>query len=152
MTADVEAVEDDEGVAVCAVELEGDVLACVLGGEIEDAAVPAHAGLGIFAAEGMKALAHEAGVVDVGELDGPVMRKIDTAPVAVIEGDGGGRQEVAGLLEVAGGGAAVVEVFGCVACVAEVEAPAEVEKEALAEGAGSGSRSGGGRGERAGNL
>ena len=55
--ADVEAVEDDRGLAVGGVEFDGDALARVGGREFEDAAIPADAGGRVGAAQRIEALA-----------------------------------------------------------------------------------------------
>ena len=86
VAADVEAVEDDHGLAVGAVEFDGDALAGVGGGKFEDAAIPADAGGGVGAAQRIIALALERGIVLEGQLDGPIVGQIERLPVAVVEG------------------------------------------------------------------
>src|SRR5450631_312736 len=100
MLADKEAVEYHGGLPVCAVEFDPDALAGVLRRQLKDAPVPAHTGLWILAAERIEALALQVGVILEGQLDGPVVGQIDTAPVRFNERRGTGRHKVPRLLKV----------------------------------------------------
>ena len=138
MLADIEAVEDDDGLTVCAIEFDRDVFACILCGQFEDAPVPTDTGLGILAAKRIEALALQARVILEGQFDRPVMGQIDAAPVCLNKGGGTGRHKASGLLEVPCVGTAVAEVFVRIVGVAEMEAPPEIEQEAFAVGTGCG--------------
>ncbi len=135
VAADVEAVEDHHRLAVGAVELEGDALACVVCRKLENAAIPADARRGIVAAQRIEAFAEQRGIVLERQLDGPVVRQIDGLPVAVVEGEAPGGKKIARLLEVAGSSAAEFEVLGRIVGVAEMKAPAEIEQQAFAPAA-----------------
>ncbi len=83
---DVEAVQHDHGLAVCAVELEGDAFAGIFGRKVENAAVPTHAGGRVFTAQRVITLAQQVWVVLKRQLDGPIMGQIEAPPVAIVEG------------------------------------------------------------------
>ena len=110
-----------------------DALAGIGGGQLEDAAIPAHAGGRVVPSQRVEAFAGQRGIVLERQLDGPIVGQIDGSPVAVVEGDGAGREEVSGLLEIAGPAAAESEVFCGVVGMAEMEAPAKIEQQPLAE-------------------
>src|SRR5581483_372618 len=91
----------------------------------------------IFPAERIETFVHQVGIVFEGQLDGPVVGKVETAPLAVVIGKCAGGHEVSRLLEIAPGGAAVAEVLAGIIGVSEMKPPAKVEEQALAAGAGS---------------
>src|SRR5215472_4799391 len=74
---DVEAVQDNHGLTVCAIELKRDTLAGIAPIELEDAAIPADTGFRILPAEWMKAFAHERRVVDERQFYSPVMWQVE---------------------------------------------------------------------------
>ena len=113
-----------------AVELDRDAPAEIAGGNFEFAAVPAHAGLRIAAAERLEAVRVLLFVAHKGQLDGPVVRQIQRPPLGVVE-FGFGEVEVAGLGEVALS-VAEAQVACWIVAVAELELPAEVEEQLLA--------------------
>jgi hypothetical protein len=153
------AVDDDQGVAHRAVELDRQSLACVGGGQGEGSLVPADAGLGELAAQGFVAVGGAqvlvvglagrdvGGIVDEGQLDGPVVGQGDGRPGGGVEGGigqladlpvGGGRASL-------GEGALVgpeAEVAGRILGVAQLEAPVEVQRQALARGQVDGGKGG----------
>ena len=130
--ADVVAIEDDHRFPVGAVELDRDPPAGIGGGQVEDAAVPAHAGLRVVAPQRVGALAGQRRVVLERQFDGPVVRQVHRLPVAVVVGQVAGGKETAGLLEATGPAGAETEVLAGVIRVAEVEPPAEIQQQALA--------------------
>ena len=158
------AVEPDEGVAGRHRRIRRESLAVrVVGGEIEGAAVPADVVIGEAWSDGLEAVADEGGVFFAfgrggeGEFDSPVVGKIEGSPVAVVE-VGLDKREIAAEVglnrvgELVGGGVlfsdligagfgevadfGVVERSASVGGVAKMEAPVEVEAEALSCGVG----------------
>ena len=81
MLSDVEAVEHDRRLAICAIKLDRHPLARILSGDLEDAPIPADAVFGILAAQRIKALALQIGIILEGQFHCPVMRQIDAPPV-----------------------------------------------------------------------
>ncbi len=141
--ANVEAVEDDGGLAIRAIEFDGDALASVRSREFEDAAIPADAGGRVRAPQRIEPLAGERWIVLEGQFDGPVVRQIDGLPVVVVEEQRADRAEVSGLGEVA----PEIEILRHVSGMTEVEAPAEIEQQAFPAGYGSRGRERSGLGE-----
>src|SRR5579863_10395967 len=85
--SDVEAVEHDHGLAVRAIELDGDSLAGVLGTKVEHTPVPADTRGRIFAAQRVEAFVQQIRVVMVGQLNRPIVRQVEAPPVAIVESD-----------------------------------------------------------------
>ena len=132
VAADKAAVHEDQHAAEGAIELHGDAAAEVARGNLEFAAVPAHAGFGIPAADGLEAVRVLLLVVHKGQLDGPVVRQIECAPFGVVE-LGLGKSEVAGLGKIALA-EAEAQVASRIDSIAELEFPAEIEEQLLARG------------------
>ena len=130
VAADEAAVHKDQHVAEGAVELDRDAPAQVAGRNLELAPVPAHAGLRIAAAEGLVAVRFLLLVAHKGQLDRPVVRQVQRAPLGVVE-LGLGKVEVAGLGKVSLA-VAEAQIAGRIGAVAKLELPAEVEEQLLA--------------------
>src|ERR1700683_1395529 len=128
MPSDVKAIEDHHRLAVGGVELDHEPPARILLWNLKDAPVPADACGRVIAAERVETFALECGIVLEWQFDGPVMRQVARRPVAVVKCKGAGGKKVARLLEVARSAAAKSEVLRRIVCVAEMEAPAEVEE------------------------
>ncbi len=143
LAAEVVAVEPDHAVAVHAVELDRDAPAQVARRQVEAAAVPADGGGGKCPAQGLEAVVPVRPGVE-RQLLRPVVRKPHLLPRRVVEfrpgrprGDAGLGEEGTGIARAAGVGAEV-EVGVDVGSMAEGEAPAGIEREALARGLGGG--------------
>jgi hypothetical protein len=132
IAADEAAVDPDEDIAEDSVEVDGDAAACVGCGNVEGAAVPADAALGITAADGLVAVRHLDVVVDEGEFDGPVVGQVELTPFGVVELDLG-EIEFAGLGKVTLA-VAEAEILCGIDRVAELEFPAEVEEKLFSRG------------------
>ena len=131
--ADVVAVEDHHRFPIGAVELDRDPPARIGRRDVEDAAVPAHAGLGVVASQRVGSLARQRGVVLEGQRNRPVVGQVHRCPLAVVVGQVAGGEKAAGLLETARPAGAETEVLRGVVCVTEVEAPAEIQQRPFAQ-------------------
>src|SRR5580704_2232217 len=130
ISAKIETVECDDGVAEYTVEFDGEAAAFVIGGDIEGTAIPADARLGINAAERARPMREQ--IVDVflnGQLHGKIMGQVEKTPRGVIEGfPGCGKQET-GFCELCV--FAETEILVRIVGIAQMEAPTEIEEQAL---------------------
>ncbi|MEI9974863.1 MAG: hypothetical protein WDO73_24115 [Ignavibacteriota bacterium] len=121
-------------VAIYAVEFQGDAAAQVGCRDVEHAAVPADAGRGKSAPDGVEAVVLEGRIILEGQLDGPIVRQIELAPPAIVEvlfrhinlGVAGFGEGVAA--------ASPAKILRGIAGVAQMESPAEIEQEPFAGG------------------
>ena len=129
------AVEEDCSVAEDSIELNRDASPCIAGRQHELSPVPANAGLGILAAQGLCTMPHQRRVVvDEGKVNRPVVRQIDLAPRRIVEA----RRSRPAHLPCLGEGARAVqlaeaEVLDWIVGIAQGEAPAEVQQQPLAQ-------------------
>src|SRR6185369_7248568 len=131
VAAEAVAVDPDDAVAEHAIELDGDAAAEVRLGDLEGAAIPADAVLGMIGTDGAKTVLAEF-LVPLGierQFDRPVVREVDGAPVAVIERGAGGAAVFTRLHQRSGAG--IAEVAIDIGGVAEGETPGAVKGQSL---------------------
>ena len=143
VAADEAAVHEEQNIAKSAVELKIDAAAGIARRNLELLAVPAHAGLGIAAAERLVSVRLQRFIADERQFHRPVVRQIQCAPLRVVESD-------LGKLEIAGLGKVLLalaesEIAGRVRAVPKHKLPSKIKKELLA-------RSDGGCGSLPGDL
>src|SRR5215831_17722128 len=85
VAADEISVKEDECAAEGAIELDRDTSAIILGGNVERAAIPSNAGFGIAASERLVAVAVLFFIPHKGQLNRPVVRQVERAPLRVVE-------------------------------------------------------------------
>src|SRR5579864_7114175 len=123
IVAEIDAVEDDNGVAKNAVEFEKVTAKHPRLGNFEDAAIPPDAGFGEVAANGLVSVIPEFGRVDKRKSDDEIVRQVDGLPLAVVEIWTRRAKQLARL-----GKCAVLpeaEIPGRIVSVTEVKAPVE---------------------------
>src|SRR5262249_7485827 len=136
VAADEISVEKDESAAESPVEFEDDAAALVFFGDVESAAVPADAGFRISSAERLVTVAVLLFVAHERQLDSPVMRQVDVAPLRVVEFLRG-KPELSAFGEVALSGAKSQIARG-IGSVSLEKFPAEIEEKPLAGSQGAG--------------
>jgi hypothetical protein len=121
--ADEVAVEENMRVAESAIQFQPEAFVAVFRREREGAAIPTDVIGSEAGANRFKTVA-QIGILVEGQFDGPIVRKVQRAPGAVVE-SGRGR---------AGALAGFAEAFGDAPLVAQMEFPAEVHEQPLARG------------------
>src|SRR3984957_4514155 len=126
------AVAENQRAAKRAIEIQEEPAAQFALGHIKHSAVPAHAGLGITPAQRFVPMRLQFFVVDEGQLNGPIVWKVQSAPACVVELCQ--REfELAGLGKVSLR-LSETEIASRIATVALEEPPIEVKKKFLSRG------------------
>src|SRR6185437_7845128 len=131
VSTDVEIVADHHRLAIRAIELDGDTFTFILGSQFEQTPIPTDAGSRVFLSQWIETLRPQRRIILERELDSPVMRQIQFAPLAVVERQRARGNEVARFLKTPGEPKVLIRITG----VPKMEAPAKIQKQPLPSGA-----------------
>src|ERR1017187_7678589 len=129
VAANKAAIHKDEDIAENTIEFNRDAAPLVAGRYFKFAAVPAHAGQGIATSNRLETVRLLFAVVNKGQLDAPVMGKVQRAPLGVVK-LGLCEIEVAGLGKITLA-ESKIEIARRIIAIAEEKLPAEIKQQVL---------------------